>query len=79
MSCPNEVDEINVIVSGPYPPPCMGCGKIVQDKCTVYAAPEKQWTRVGGCPMRTHNREKLAEEKGFIDPLKASKRSQQKR
>lgn len=49
------------------------CHKILDnDLCGVYLEPCKQWTRLGGCagqPMTIK-----AEEKGKIDPLKASKR-----
>ena len=44
--------------------------------CRIYEYPERQHTRLGGCPMRTHGRIKTTGEKGFIDPLKLSKRTQ---
>ena len=81
MSCPDEVDEINVIVSGPYPPPCIGCGKLVDDNCIMYRdRMDKQWSRAGGCAGRTHNKKQVTEEDTFkVNPLKQSKRNVQKR
>jgi len=60
---------------------CEGCGhlgKIKRDECYVYAGQEdRQHTRVGGCPMRTHNLTKTIRDDKKVNPLKASKRSQQ--
>jgi hypothetical protein len=41
--------------------------------CIKYANPGGVWTRLGGCPMRTHNKTVAVEEKRYVDPLKASK------
>lgn len=47
--------------------------------CRVYMYPERQHTRVGGCPMRTHNLTEIIRDDKKVNPLKASKRSQQER
>jgi len=36
---------------------------------------DKQHTRLGGCHLRTHNRDLKEDDKGMVDPLKASKRA----
>ena len=62
---------------------CEGCGHIARDVlhnqdvwCQVYREPKAQWSRIGGCAMRTHNRESQVEDTGKprINPMKASKR-----
>lgn len=54
---------------------CFGCDRINALKlCMRYAIPEAQWTRLGGCPSRTHNR-KAEKKTENVDPIKASKRS----
>lgn len=42
--------------------------------CSIYNLPRAVWTRLGGCPMRTHNKTVGVEEKKSSDPLKNSKR-----
>jgi len=58
---------------------CLGCdhmkGSTLFPVCDRYLYPDRQHTRIGGCPMRTHDRNKKTEEKGFVDPLKASRRA----
>ena len=41
--------------------------------CLKYANPAAVWTRLLGCPMRTHSKSVGIEEKRNVDPLKASK------
>lgn len=55
---------------------CQSCEKIGQlEFCSMYLEPKKQWTRLGGCAGRTHGKVlKDIRPKGFVDPLKASKR-----
>jgi hypothetical protein len=43
--------------------------------CRVYDFPELQHSRIGGCPMRTHNKEEKQGDAFKLNPLKASKRS----
>jgi len=42
--------------------------------CGVYLYPESQHTRIGGCPMRSHDRKDIATGEFKLNPLKASKR-----
>jgi hypothetical protein len=42
--------------------------------CEIYLYPDRQHTRVGGCAFKTNHKKVLAEGRGFVDPLKASKR-----
>lgn len=42
--------------------------------CRVYLYPEMQHSRVGGCPMRSHNRAVVTSSDFKLNPLKASKR-----
>lgn len=53
---------------------CIGCGKVVDNYCSVYELPSRQHGRLGGCAMRTHNRTRVVETVKFMDPLKESKR-----
>lgn len=52
-----------------------------EEVCETLAEPNKQWTRLGGCAHRTHNKGIPIEKKGqppipkFIDPLKASRQA----
>ncbi len=64
-------------------PECKGCDRISKLSfdpdaddygCVVYAHPERQHTRIGGCPMRTHNKKAIVSEDIKINPLKMSKR-----
>jgi hypothetical protein len=58
---------------------CCGCARIPHLVCQVYPGQEaNQHTRIGGCPMRTHNRSKVEIKEFKVNPLKASKRSQGK-
>ena len=58
---------------------CNACPKMKFEQiCSMYLEPTKQWTRLGGCANRP--KEKVEEKSiGFVDPLKASKRSMQKK
>lgn len=60
---------------------CVGCnhveGNIEMGYCRVYDYPEVQHSRVQGCAMRTHDKPSLSEDPKRINPLKASKRSQE--
>jgi len=54
---------------------CAGCGNIGEAEiCKVYSDPPRVWTRLLGCPMRSHSKSVGVEEKAFADPLKASKK-----
>jgi len=59
------------------------CAYINGDGCSkLVGVPKDQWTRVGGCAHRTHNRSAHTKETGkpaFIDPLKASKQAMKAR
>lgn len=57
------------------PDACEGCKNLMPGSCRVYDRPGVQHRRIGGCPMRTHNKQVKAEDGKFIDPLKASKRA----
>lgn len=47
------------------------CGKIVDDRCTVYRFPVKRWHL--GCPLA--KRDVVVQEDKKVNPLKASKRA----
>jgi len=54
---------------------CTRCSHITEeDCCGVYDQPEKQWTRLMGCAMRTHDKVPAFEDTHKLNPLKASKR-----
>jgi len=54
---------------------CVGCDRITSiGLCGMYLEPAKLWTKFGGCAGRTHGIFK-EEKKGFVDPLKASKKA----
>lgn len=54
---------------------CCGCEHITNmNYCGVYLRPERHWTRIGGCAMRTHNKAGVARGDFKLNPLKASKR-----
>jgi hypothetical protein len=67
---------------------CYGCGKTVTQTvmltgevevlfCGTYAMPETKW-RIGNCPMATHLQKEIKKQ-GFVDPLKANKKSMQRK
>ena len=54
---------------------CAGCDRITPlGLCGMYLEPVKLWTKLGGCAGRTHGILK-EEKKGFVDPLKASRKT----
>ncbi len=54
---------------------CDGCeNQKAEGGCKMYAYPELQHTRKGGCAGRTHNKTKVVDD-FKVNPLKASKRS----
>lgn len=54
---------------------CKGCERVTNaDCCQVYVKPDRQHSRLGGCPMRTHNRKAIESTDLKINPLKMSKR-----
>ena len=54
---------------------CQGCLLALNGNvCKPYSHPELQWTRLGGCAMRTHNKNAMSIENKKLNPLKASKR-----
>jgi hypothetical protein len=59
------------------PQECIGCAKIMGNNCQMYNNRAKeQWSRIGGCAGRTHNRTVQMDEKKFkVNPIKASKKS----
>jgi len=62
---------------------CVGCTKILAQEtmfqggpvfiCMAYLDPPAKW-RIGNCPMATHLQKEIKKQ-GFVDPLKASKKS----
>ena len=52
---------------------CCTCARIVNDICGVYTNPVYWWDKRGGCPLATHVKIRVVEEKK-VNPLKASKR-----
>ena len=53
---------------------CDKCTRITLDNnCAVYPKPEYWWEKRGGCPLATHTKTRVIEEKK-VNPLKASKR-----
>ena len=56
---------------------CDGCKRIVaqddQSYCGVYNSPLNRWS-LGICPMATHKKVEIKEDKRKLNPLKASKR-----
>lgn len=55
---------------------CRGCGHITSGEyCNRYADPGRQWSRLGQCAMRTHNRKVQVASERTVNLLKASKRS----
>ena len=55
---------------------CLGCGhKTVTDYCNRYIDPSRQWTRQGGCAMRTHNKPNVIIDGKKLNPIKASRRA----
>lgn len=63
---------------------CYGCGKTITQMvmltgevevlfCGTYLDPTSKW-RIGNCPMATHLQKEIKKQ-GFVDPLKASKKS----
>jgi hypothetical protein len=62
---------------------CSGCGKAnlldVAQPCAIYQYPSRQWTRLEGCAARTHNKVVPVEDKKMVNPLKASRRSMQRK
>lgn len=53
---------------------CLTCGHIDGDYCSIYLQPDKQWTRILGCAIRTHNKVVQVEDNKQLNPIKASKR-----
>lgn len=53
---------------------CIGCEHISGGFCRRYAMPHAQWTRSGGCAMRTHNLTKQVETAGISLPPKKARR-----
>lgn len=59
---------------------CLGCNFYTlsvfdADECSKYRNPLTQWTRIGGCAIRSHNRGGAVDDDFKLNPLKASKRS----
>jgi hypothetical protein len=55
---------------------CAGCDRISPiGLCGMYLEPAKLWTKLGGCAGRTHGILNKEEKKGFVDPLKASRKA----
>ena len=60
------------------PPRCNGCSHLVEGvRCNCYEWPAHQWTRIGGCAMSTHPKELVVNKDFKLNPMKASKRSQE--
>lgn len=59
---------------------CIGCKHLTGTPCTMYDDPGAQHSRIKGCAGRTHDKgisvenRRFMTAKGFVDPLKASKR-----
>ena len=56
---------------------CTGCDHLNFDACSVYEAPEKQWTRIGGCAAKTRQAAVDRDQQKKVNPLKASKRTRE--
>jgi hypothetical protein len=67
------------MVRDPIIEKCNGCDRTIVGpepgpaSCSVFAVPSSKW-RTGNCNMATHIKKEVVETKGFINPLKASKR-----
>jgi hypothetical protein len=59
------------------PKGCEGCNNWVDGVCRILLYPSVQHSRINGCAHRTHNRAVAKEDSKLLNPLKASKRSQQ--
>ena len=62
---------------------CRGCTNTLNWNgfyyCKTYQHPEAMWTRLGGCPLRIHNKATKVEDGKVLNALKASKRRAQGR
>lgn len=56
---------------------CVGCNKYLEGLCTIYPMPPSFYVRQGACPFNPPKAE--AVKKGFVNPLKASKRAKKGR
>jgi hypothetical protein len=68
-----------MVIHEPIIDKCEGCSRVLTGPepgpsvCRAFLVPASKW-RSGNCPMATHLRKDLVEDKKRMDPLKASKR-----
>ena len=55
---------------------CAGCTNIAKDYmiCSMYTDQAQQWTKLGGCAGRSHNKSVKEDQKLSTDSIKVSKR-----